>query len=142
VGNWDFIFSYSDEHSAWLGELGLPSPAVRAGNRLPTTAELEAAWSEVDKDQSVLFDGDWPPARDQPLQALKVRGDLENSLRVLTALARVCGQLFLYPDTGEPAIVVDAVTVPQATAKAYRESVGGDASWERFYSRMHSSNPG
>lgn len=51
---------------------------------------------------------DAPLAIERGVELLKVRGDLLLELSILRWLSERCGQFWVYPDCGSPAIVVDA----------------------------------
>lgn len=139
MSNWDFVFAYDDRAAEWLAAQALPHPAVRPGNRFPTEAEAAAAC------QTLGFGPDSPIrvafSRANPGE-FKVRGDLLQELRLLRLLCASCGQLWLYPDTGEPAIVVDAALLPERTDATYARALAADDSWAAFHRSMYSSAPG
>jgi hypothetical protein len=43
----------------------------------------------------------------------------------------------MYPDSGSPAIVVDATLSPEAAATVWTESLAAEYSWDAFYKRMY-----
>jgi hypothetical protein len=94
MANWDFVFPYDQRAADWLDEQDLPHPIVRQGNRLPSTAEVTAAWRQFDTDQLLLInDFKWDDGTYVPEDAFKLRGDLLVALRVLVRLSQDCGQL-------------------------------------------------
>lgn len=139
MANWDFVFAYDDRAASWLAEQALPHPAVRSGNRLPTEAEVTAACATLgfgpDSPLRVEF------SRANPGDFV-IRGDLLLELRLLRLLCVSCGQLWLYPDTGEPAIVVDCALVPERTDIEYTRALAADDSWAAFHRSMYASAPG
>jgi hypothetical protein len=63
----------------------------------------------------------------------RVRGDLVLELRLLRRLCEDCGQLWVYPDCGSPAIVVDAALSPERVAAAYSEAEAAEDNWAAFH---------
>jgi hypothetical protein len=43
----------------------------------------------------------------------------------------------MYPDTGEPAIVVDSALDPERTRQLYVEARAAEDGWQFFYYRMY-----
>jgi hypothetical protein len=138
MANWDFVFAYDSRATDWLAEQGLPYPAVRPGNRLPCTSEVAAAWRRHDSDKLLLIDDfDWNDEAYVPEDAFKLRGDELVELAVLVELCVKCGQLWMYRDTGAPAIVVDASLDLERTMRLHMMVSSCDDSWERFYREMY-----
>jgi hypothetical protein len=48
-----------------------------------------------------------------------------------------CGQLWVYPDTGSPEIVVEAATDPEAVAAMWEEAERAEDAWRSFHERMY-----
>jgi hypothetical protein len=138
MSNWDFVLSYDHEAASWLSAQRLPHPQPRPGNRLPRTKEVIAARKSFDPAQLLLID-DFTWADDEyiPSGHFKVKGDLLVELHVLVRLSQACGQLWMYPDTGQPAIVVEAALDPELTYKVYRECANEENSWEHFHQKMY-----
>lgn len=133
MANWDFILPYDGEAADWLGRQGYPHPPVRAGNRLPT-------WAEVARVVEALgLPNDAPLAAEmsQDGETLKMRGELLLELGLLRGLCAACGQLWLYPDCGSPAIVVDATILPGAVAEAWHASLDAEDCWQAFHQRVY-----
>jgi hypothetical protein len=139
MSNWDFVVAYDSQATDWLSSQGLPHPPVRSGNRLPSTAEVLSAWQHVDVQQLVLIDGyDWDDDNFVPnLAIFKLKGDRLVALRVLVVLCERCGQLWMYPDTGEPAIVVDSIVDPEQTLRVHAKAGAMENSWKIFYEQMY-----
>jgi hypothetical protein len=138
VANWDFVFSFDQRAANWLDEQDLPHPAVFPGNRLPSAAEVVAAWRRFDCGQRLLIDNfNWDDESFVPDHAFKLRGDRLVALRILVKLAEQCGQLWMYPDTGEPAIIVDSALDPERACELHEEAAKAQDSWQIFYRRMH-----
>ncbi len=66
-----------------------------------------------------------------------MRGDLETELRVLMQLGHRCGQLWLYPDTGAPALVVDAALDIDEVAALYGCLVSAEDGWEQVHWQLY-----
>ena len=140
MANWDFVVPYDTRAAAWLLERQLPHPIVCQGNRLPTTGEVVSAWRHFDLSQSILIDGfDWDDATSVPNESFKIRGDLLVTLQVLVKLCERCGQLWLYPDTGEPAIVVNQSTDAARVVDLLTVAGKTNDSWHYFYNNMYSA---
>ena len=131
MANWHFVFPYGQDAADWLASEGYPHPPVRPGNRLPT-------WAEVERAVRILR---LPP--DAPLvikpsadgESLLMRGDMLLELRVVRWLSEFCGQQWVYPDCGSPAIVIDASSSPEPLARAWLASLIAEDSWRSFYLR-------
>lgn len=138
MANWDFVFPYDLRAAEWLAEQALPHPDVIPGNHLPSTAEVVVAWRLFDKDKSLLIENfNWEDPASVPTDAFRVRGDRFKALQVLAKVSERCGQLWLYPDTGEPAIVVDALTNAREAATTHAEAATMPDSWKYFYATMY-----
>jgi hypothetical protein len=138
MGNWDFVFRYDESAASWLAEQGCEAPAVAGPSRLPTAAEVMRAWAEFDTDQELLIDDfDWDSPESVPDQAFKLRGSRLVALKVLVRLSGACGQFWLYPDTGEPAIVVSPTLDAERADRLHEESRDHDDSWRFFYNSLY-----
>jgi hypothetical protein len=62
-------------------------------------------------------------------------GELQAS--ILTALSQRYGQLFCYPDTGEPAIVYPTRLEPASLVAFYEEVVGSEDGWQVVCERLY-----
>lgn len=134
MANWHIVVPYDDRATDWLAEQGYPHPPARPGNRLPTGAEVEQAVRALGLPPDVPLAIDF--ARNG--ESLTVRGDLLLELRVLHKLCERCGQLWVYPDCGSPAIVIDAVSSPEFIAEAWLTSLDANDSWQAFHGRAYS----
>jgi hypothetical protein len=65
-----------------------------------------------------------------------MHGDFEVELELLAILSRRCGQLLLYPDTGNPAVIVLPGMDVGRAFKLWEAALEQEDSWEYFYSRM------
>lgn len=161
MANWDLVSPYTAEDAAWLRNLGLPHPAVRPGNQMPTTADmkwaLEAddrlvfeypredeelyAWVEgtQPRDGLVAHGFDWDADHSIPGDHFFIRGS-EVVLSVLVRLCGRCGQLFCVPDSGAPAVVLDATLDTAAVRELYDEACARVDSWEFFFKQMYGSD--
>jgi hypothetical protein len=156
VANFELLSPYTDDDAAWLDGEGCPHPVVRPGNRMPTTADLRWALEEGDEfafddptgDDKELYGTDkrgqgfavsgfdWDRPGSAPDDYIKVRGS-EVLLPALIRLAGRCGQLFLYPDSGAPPIVIEAGLDAEAVAQVYAEACEMEDGLAYFYERMY-----
>jgi len=158
MANWHVISAYADNFAAWLRGQGLPHPAVRPGNQIPTTAEMKWAleaderlvfhyptgdgelWARVEggtRSAGLIISGfDWDADRWTPGDHFFIRGS-DVLFSVLIRLCQRCGQLYLYPDSGAPAIVLDARLKPKTVARLHREACQRPDPWPYFFERMH-----
>lgn len=141
MANWDFVFAYDERAAGWLDEQGYPRPEVLSGNRLPTTADVKWAASRdsaTPEEYPLLIDDfDWENNEFVPDDAFKLRGEFNLELEFLTKLCQRCGQLWVYMDTGEPAIVVDDSMSPIVIAETYRKAATMEDSWQYFHEHMY-----
>ena len=133
MAHWDFIFPYNDEAADWLMGQGYPHPPVRPGNRLPTWAEVEGAVLALGLQDTMSL----AMMMDHDGDCLKGRGDLLLELRVVHSLCQECGQLWIYPDTGLPAIVVDAFVSPEGLAEIWLACQDLEDNWQVFHERAY-----
>jgi hypothetical protein len=135
MATWDFVTVYCEEAAAWLADQGYAHPPLRPDNRLPTPDEVEAVARSLDYDWSrLVVDGLGVG------DSFMLRGDKAAELTLLRRLAERAGQLWLYPGSGDPAIVVDATTDPDAVAAAWHRSLDAPDSWAAFLGQ-HSPDP-
>jgi hypothetical protein len=133
MANWDFITEFNSEASDWLEQQNLPHPSV-SNSKMPTTQQILSAWKLYDERDSVLIDGfRWDAPDYVPADGFKMRGDRRIELQILRTICEHCGRLWLYPDTGEPAIIVDEATDPEQVSRFHAECGRLEDSWERFY---------
>lgn len=141
MSNWDHVLPYDSQAAEWLAGKGLPHPPVAPGNRLPTQAEVSKAMAALgftrDSPIHVEYEDD-----DADSGAFTVRGDLILELRLLQLLGKSCGQLWLYPDTGDPAIIVDARISPELTDAAYQRALRTEDPWACFHRAAYSDARG
>jgi hypothetical protein len=156
VANFELLSPYTKDDAAWLDGEGCPHPAVRSGNRMPTTAELRSALETGDEfefddptaDDDELYGTDsngqgfaisgfdWDRPGSAPDEYIKVRGS-EVILPALIRLAEKCGQLFLYPDSGAPPIVVEPDLDADAVAELYAEACEREDGLTYFYEQLY-----
>lgn len=134
MANWDIVLPYDNRATDWLSDFGYPHPAARPGNRLPSDEELRLAWNALG------LGSDDPLLVDRYDEAMSVRGDMVLELRFLRLLSERCGQLWLYPDTGYPAIIVDASLIPEQVASMWLEALAADDCWAVFYEQAYGSH--
>jgi hypothetical protein len=130
------VFKYDCRAIDWLDKRGLPHPPARRGNRLPTFDEFEQAAEVlgIGPDAPLLVEGIEDCGPDD---CFCIRGDLVLELRLLRELSKQCGQLWVYPDCGSPAIIVDAALLPEEVAAAWEASLAFDDSWGTFHEQVY-----
>ena len=138
MANWDFVVTYDTQATDWLRKEGLPFPPIGACNRLPTTEEIGASWKKYDRDKVVLIDNfDWDNNTFCPADYFKIRGDWFVEFSILKDVCQKCGQLWMYPDTGSPAVIFDAAFDIERAVSLYTSLYNADDGWERFYRAMY-----
>jgi hypothetical protein len=65
-----------------------------------------------------------------------IRGDLVLELHLLRRLVERVGQMWVYSDSGSPAIVVDPTIDPEAVAAAWIRAASADDSWTEFLGKL------
>jgi hypothetical protein len=132
MGNWDLVLPYDERATAFLTKEGLPHPAIAPGNRAPTVRELKL----VDR-AGVTFDV-WDDDENAVLETLRMRGEsYETELRVVYALAQICGQQWIYPDSGAPSIVVDPRIDFARSLRVWKEANERDDGWEWLFRELY-----
>jgi hypothetical protein len=128
VANWHLVVAYDERAAGWLTGQGYQHPAVHPGNRLPTLPEIEAAARalSIGPDAPLVIDGVGMA------DSFTIRGDLVLELHLLRKLSEQSGQLWVYPDSGSPAIVVDPSTDPEAVAAAWLAAQSAEDCWAAF----------
>jgi hypothetical protein len=157
MSNFNLVFVYAQSDADWLEERGHPHPAVRPGNCMPTTADMKWALESFDdlvfdyprgeEELTVDKEGgggmqiggfDWDAPNTIPGDNFVIRGGRE-VLQLLTKLCERCGQLYFYPDTGDPPIILDASLDPAAVYDLWREVCEGEPedAWRIFFEEMY-----
>jgi hypothetical protein len=127
MANWHLVTAYDERAAEWLAGHGYKHPAALSGNRLPTLAEIESAVHELGIGlDALLIDGV------STTDSFTVRGDLVAELRLIRLLSLRSGQLWVYPDCGSPAIVVDSTTNPEVVAAEWLRSLDSSDPWAAF----------
>ena len=105
MATWSEIEPLTKEHAEYLHALGARVPTLSRNNRRPTEAELHAAFAEIGAPSELLVDA-YEEGADLKI---RVRGDENAALKLLVALAKRCGQLYLFPFPGDqmPGVVAD-----------------------------------
>jgi hypothetical protein len=142
MANWHFVFAYDRRATDWLAEQGYPHPLARPGNRLPTHEEVLQAWTALGLPTNAPLLVEGTDEYDSEEDCFQVRGDLVLELKLLRCLCENCGQLWVYPDCGSPAIVVDATMSPERIAAAWLETTAGEDSWAAFHDRVYRAKHG
>ncbi|MGN6371047.1 MAG: hypothetical protein ACTHN5_22560 [Phycisphaerae bacterium] len=132
MANWHLVLAYDNQAADWLAAQGYQRPLARSDNRLPTQAEIENAERTlgIGSDAPLLVDCAGLP------ESFAMRGDLILQLQLLRRLSQLAGQLWLYPDCGSPAIVVDSTTDPETVSVAWLRSLRATDPWSEFLGRQ------
>jgi hypothetical protein len=155
MANFELVSAYKKEDAAWLREHGYPRPKARRGNKLPSTTDMK--WA-LDGEVSLVFDYpdsdeelygqvgsgsrfvirgfDWNDDRPPPADHFVVRG-AELILPVLIKLCERCGQLYVYPDSGAPSIILDSSLDGTAVSELYAEANEQADPWAFFFTQMY-----
>jgi hypothetical protein len=159
MSNWNIISPYKRDDAKWLRERGYPRPRAWRGNSMPTTADMKWALESFDTfefeypsgEQELRVDAesgglidirgfDWDAPTSIPGDHFVIQGEL-GMLQLLIKLCERCGQLYLYPDTGDPPIVLDASLDPAAVYELWTEAneQDPDKQWTFFFEEMYGS---
>ena len=126
---------YNEELSDWLKAEGFNYPQLQDNNRLPTTGEIAEAMKHLKHDKSNAYwvdDVNWENEASIPENGFRTKGDRKEVLKLLKHLSFNCGQLCLYPDTGEPPIVVDTCTDIDLVINAHEADPDYEYEWNIF----------
>ncbi len=137
MANWHLVTAYDERAAEWLAVQGYRHPPARPGNRLPTPAEIEEAARALGIGPDALLVNGVGVA-----DSFTVRGDLVAELRLVRRLTERAGQLWVYPDCGSPAVVVDPTTDAEAVAAAWLRSLDSPDPWAAFLGRASDAEPG
>jgi hypothetical protein len=158
MANFDLVISYTEEVAADFGERGLPHPPVAAGNEMPSTSDLLRALNalenvefdvpdrgeddlyvqDAERDHGIRIRGfDWEDRRTTPGDSFAIYGRGPLSFALVIKLCERCGQLVLYPDSGDPPVVCDAAWDAEAVHELYREAVQEEDSWRFFFEQAY-----
>ena len=127
MANWDHLIPHSDDIAVWLREQGLPGPRVPCRARLPSAPEVTEAAASLGLVGALALDelgGD----------GLRARGDRAVLTRALRALAASCGPLWVWPDTGEAPLWVEAA-LTDADIAHWLTFMGANDGWEQVLGR-------
>jgi len=155
MANFDLVFVYDKRFAAYFEERGLPHPKVGAKNEMPNANDLLWAidaleFADYDRipysdDDELLVDHiddgygiriagfDWANRHYVPGDDFAIYGRGPLSLAILIKLCERCGQLLVYPDTGEPPIVLDATMDADAIYTLHSQG----NSWKEFFEAMY-----
>lgn len=81
---------------------------------------------------------DWDELNVNKTTSITMRGNFPLELFLVRRLTERCGQLVLYPDTGDPPVVVESGDDIGRTASVWLEAVNEEISWAEFYQRIAS----
>jgi hypothetical protein len=99
--------------------------------------KLAAAESGVNPRSPIVIDDfDWGDDDAAPQHGFKLKGDRTLAFKVLVALGKSCGQLFFFPDTGEPSMVVEPWTNGDFLADLHRQASLRDDGGQWIYLRL------
>ena len=158
MSNFDLVFVYAPDHAEEFRERGLPHPEVRPDNEMPTTNDLlwavgtfknlsydrlprsedgELTIHDEKTDCWFSVEGfDWEKRNYIPGDYFTLRGRGYAAFALLIRLCERCGQLVLYPDTGEAPIVFDA-TLDAETVDELHTEAQNDDDWGPFFEQMY-----
>lgn len=140
MANWDYVFPLNRETIEWLDGEGLSHPQLMPTNRMPSTREIKDAVSTVGElPDDLQIDLDFDNVDHVPEGCFKMRGNVVAELRILRQLADSCGQLWMYPDTGEIAIIVDVTIDPDVVASVWHDASDRDHDWHYFYRHVYAT---
>lgn len=167
MANFDLIYSYSSEIAEEFAEHGLPHPAVAPGNEMPSTDQLYQVLDElphadyepptepvdqlmvrdIEEDYGIAIASfDWLDRQSIPGDHFIVYGRGLITFEILLALSESCGPLVLYPDSGEPPVILsqgmDAQTVYELHQKAIEREDGCEWLTEQIYGRASKESGG
>ncbi len=161
MGSCDVVIRYGEDAAAWLAAQKLPHPPVKVENRdatpedvmwalretghdtapHETTEDIERALRETGYDTSPLNSTGWVEWKFTPAGGFTARGDRLAAIRVLRKLAERCGQIWLYPDTGEPPIVIDESTDPDSIFRLHLSCSSAEDPWREFHENAYGTQP-
>lgn len=78
----------------------------------------------------------WDELNANPNASITMRGNFALELFIVRNLAERCGQLVLYPDTGDPPVVVESDDDIGHAASIWLDAVKAETSWAEFYQRV------
>jgi hypothetical protein len=159
MANFDLVFVCDKKAAEEFDKHGLPHPKVRRGNEMPTTADLLWAIDSLDHaNYDRLPDGDeglyvkdlnegygirienfdWHNKNSIPGEYFTMYGRCTLTLEILIKLCERSGQLLLWPDSGEPPIILDATMDAQEVFDLHCEaSDKGPDAWRFFFEQMY-----
>jgi hypothetical protein len=124
---------YDTRATVCLAEEGLPHPRASEGNRAPTLRELKS----VDA-TGVTWDVFGVSDDDIIVDHLRMRcQSREAELRAVYAIARICGQQWVYPDSGAPSIVVDPSIDFHRALDVWTKADEREDGWEWLYRELY-----
>jgi hypothetical protein len=155
MANFDLVLVYNEKASAEFEDRGLSHPKVGSGNEMPDANDLIWAIDALEfadydcipysEDGELIVDHlkagygiriegfHWERRNYAPGDNFVIYGRGSLSLAILIKLCERCGQLLLWPDTGEPAIVLDATMDADAVSELHSKS----DSWDEFFEAMY-----
>jgi len=145
---------------SWLTLHEYPHPQVKAGNRLPTKVEIinaiemTGSFRAQDVDRKEFFAisrepapggeyevrigcSDWERLNISGNASITMHGNFEVELTLLEILSHRCGQLLLYPDTGDPCVVVEPGMDVGTVFALWKEAIKRIDAWQYFFGRMN-----
>ncbi len=103
-------------------------------DRIPSSEDDELLVDHVEDGYGIRIAGfDWVNRHYVPGDHFAIYGRSPLSLAILIKLCERCGQLLVYPDTGEPPIVLDATMDADGVYTLHSES----ESWEECFEEMY-----
>lgn len=156
MANYDFVTPYDAAMAQWLKEQGYPHPIVRASNRFPAKEEIQQAIAKTgslevqDAEAREFFAvkkgtergkgyetrvgcSDWDRLGQSSKDSITMHGSFRAELLIVEMLSHRCGQLLLYPDTGDPAVIVEPGMDVDRVFRLWKEATARADSWEHFF---------
>lgn len=78
----------------------------------------------------------WDELNVNETASITMRGNFPLELFLVRRLTERCGQLVLYPDTGDPPVVIESGDDVGRIASVWLEAVSDQISWAEFYRRI------
>lgn len=135
---WHYVIEYGQQVWDWLESECYPHPALREGNRLPSTGDLKWALEATENPPvaSLIIDDtfDWNDDAFIP-KSVRMRGELLAELQLLIKLSERCGPLLLY-EAGLP-VVTEAAQDALVVSKLNEELAWVEDGERRFFRKMY-----
>jgi hypothetical protein len=160
MANHDFVTPYDARMETWLHQKGYPHPTVSPGNRFPAKQEIieairnsgslevedadareffavkkESRASSRDYEIRIGCD-DWDRLGETTTDSITMHGYFKVELLLLEILSHKCGQLLIYPDTGDPAVIVEPRMDVERVYQFWQDAIRQPDSWQHFFGNI------